>query len=446
MLGEKKLHQLSEDVFRLSRADQTEVLIGGGESTTIRFANSFIHQPTSQLGHWLKVRLVFGKKIGVASGNQLDKKNLEDLVARATEICCFQKDNLGFKSLPGPRPLKKIKQFDENTAIATPMALAKKAKVVIDKARDKKLVASGNLTRTVNELAIANSLGVWAQQVSTEARLSTVLMGSSGSGYASDLGWRLSQIDEEAVANKAVSKTLKAQKPIDLEPGEYEVILEPAAFEELLDFFAWLGPNARTYHEDVSYFKGRLGKNVFSPKLTIIDDPFNPQGLPAAFDYEGQPKQKLTIVSNGVIKSLVYDSYYAQKYHRKNTGHALPAPNTFGPLVSHLVIKPGRASLDQMIGSVKRGLLVTRFWYIRVVHLGEILLTGMTRDGLFLIENGRVVASVKNLRFTESIPRMFRNIVQVGKDLSPHPSWGGGANLAPPVRIANFRFTGKTSF
>ena len=449
MQGQKKLKQISQTVFGFSKADQTEVIVGSGETTTMRFANNHIHQPTSQLGDWIKVRLVVGKKIGVVSGNQLDKKSLRALVDRAMEICHYQKDDPGFKSLPGSARtiLAGIDRYDDRTAKATPRVLAARVAPVIKKAQQNRLIASGKLSRSAGEMAIGNSLGVWAYQTETQVNLSTVLMNPlGGSGYASDLGWRLGQIQEKAVAEKATQKALKSQNPQTLMPGGYEVILEPAVFEEVMDFFAWLGPNARVYHEDVSYFKGRLGKKVFSPKLTIVDDPFDKRGLPTGFDYEGQPKKKLTIVRNGVIKNIAYDSYYAAKYKKKNTGHALPAPNTFGPLTGHLVIKPGKSSLSQMVGKVKRGLLVTRLWYIRSVHFGEMLLTGMTRDGLFLIENGEVVSPVKNLRFTESIPRMFKNIVEIGRDLQPYPSWGGGANLCPPVRIADFRFTGGTDY
>jgi predicted Zn-dependent protease len=178
----------------------------------------------------------------------------------------------------------------------------------------------------------------------------------------------------------------------------------------------------------------------------MVDDPLDRRGRPNSFDYEGQPKKKLVIVKNGVIKNIAYDSYYSQKYGRKNTAHALPALNVFGPLPAHLVIKPGQVTLPQMISRVKKGLLVTRLWYIRVVHFGEMLLTGMTRDGLFLIENGEITRPVKNLRFTESLPRMFKNIIEIGSELSPHPSWGDGAHLVPPMRIADFRFTSQTEF
>lgn len=520
-MSEQKLREIAQTIMSLSKADQAEVALGSGESTTMRFANNAIHQPTSQFGGWVKVRLVYGKKVGVASGNQFDRESLAAVVAQAEEICRYQQDDPGFVSLPASGPARRfppgkpsrgplpggpptpvtrsqsIRTYDEQTAQATPQKLAKKAAKVIDQAKkqskinNQQLVASGQLTRSVGETAVANSLGVWVYRRDTEVNLSTVVqavagparrfppgkptgsrgyprpeLGSKaflgdplrlspakggsgdflGSGFASDLGWRLDQIQEEEVAQKAVQKAITSQNPQDLEAGEYEVILEPAAFEELLDYFAWLGPNARIYHENVSYFKGRLGKKVFSELLTVTDDPTDRRGVPAAFDWEGVPKKPTTIVENGVIRNLVYDSYYAQKYRKENTGHALPAPNTFGPLTSHLVISPGKSSLSQMISKVKRGVLVTRLWYIRSVHVGEMLLTGMTRDGTFLIENGEITASVKNLRFTESIPNIFKNIVEIGRELSPHASWGGGANLTPAVRVSKFRFTGRTEY
>ncbi len=236
------------------------------------------------------------------------------------------------------------------------------------------------------------------------------------------------------------------QKNVLYEKMFFTIQIRFTIIKGILNYFAWLGPNARVYHEQVSYFKNRVGKIVFSNKLTITDDPFNLQGLPTGFDYEGYPKQKLAIICKGAPLTITYDSYYAQKYQKKNTGHALPAPNTTGPLASHLMIKPGSSTQSQMIGNVKRGLIITRFWYLTAVNFSEMLLSGMTRDGTFLIENGEIVGPVKNLRFTESIPNMFKNIVEVGRELSPHPSWGGFAHLVPSVRISNFRFTGKTEY
>ena len=190
---------------------------------------------------------------------------------------------------------------------------------------------------------------------------------------------------------------------------------------------------------------GHLGEKLYSEKLTIIDDPLDPRGMPMPFDFEGYPKKKLPLIQKGIVKNIVYDSYTANRFKHKNTGHALPAPNTYGPMPLNMMFAPGTKTVEQMIRSVKRGVYVTRFWYIRMLHHKILNITGMTRDGTFLIENGELVAPVKNFRFTQSIPEAFNDIIDVGKDLTLQGGWVG-ANLVPALHIKKFNFTGKTLF
>jgi len=224
--------------------------------------------------------------------------------------------------------------------------------------------------------------------------------------------------------------------------------LEPQAVSEMLAFFAWLGPNARIYHEEASHFSGRLGETVFSEKVTIVDDPLDPEGIPMPFDFEGVPKRRLEIIKEGVLRNLVYDSYHAGKYGEENTGHGLPAPNTEGPIPLHLRLEPGEKSLEEMIKGVKKGILVSRLWYVRTLNPRYLTITGMTRDGTFLIENGQVVGGVKNLRFNQSIPEALQNVVEIGKKLTTLTSleMEFGANRLPALRIGNWHFTSGTEF
>jgi predicted Zn-dependent protease len=213
----------------------------------------------------------------------------------------------------------------------------------------------------------------------------------------------------------------------------------------MMDFFASLGPNGRIFHEQASYLRNKMGKRVFSSKLTIWDDPFNAGTIPLAFDFEGYPKQKTLLVRAGVPKAIVYDSYLANKYKQRNTGHALPAPNTEGPIPGNLIITPGKKTSEQLIKGVKKGLLITRFWYVRMLHHYQMNITGMTRDGTFLIVNGKIVYGVKNLRFTQSIPEVLRNIVELSRESSIQLSWVG-AGYYPFLFIKKFHFTSTTQF
>jgi len=225
------------------------------------------------------------------------------------------------------------------------------------------------------------------------------------------------------------------------------VILEPQAVSEMMAFLQWYGPNARFYYENASPLSGMIGKQVFGNNITIIDDPFHKDIFPMPFDFEGQPKKKLTFIEQGILKNIAYDSYYAVRYNKKNTGHALPAPNTMGPIPLHMYIAPGKKSREKMIENVKKGLLVTRFWYVRVLNPKILNVTGMTRDATFLIENGKIVRPVKNMRFNQSIPEALNNVVDIENKLAPLASFEGEMiSLAPTLHIKKWEFSSGTLF
>lgn len=445
LLGEKKLKKLVQQIFSFSKADQTEVSIYTFDHALTRFANSFIHQNVRYENILVNVRMIIDKRIGVASINSIEISDLREVVKRATKIARLNREDSDFVSLPKPQPIPKISSFSQSTINFGSIDRAKAVKTVIETAKRSNFTASGAYEIILSELSIANSLGVWAYQPITSASLSTVVSGENSSGYAFELNFDTSKIHPEEVAKKAVDKAKMGEDPIDISPGEYDVVLEPSAVAEMMDFFSYLGPNARVFYEQASYLRDKLGKRIFSPKLTIIDDPLDERGMPMAFDYEGVPKQKTILIEEGVPKAIVYDSYYANKYKKKNTGHALAAPNTEGPMPGHLVFKPGKKTTCELIKTVKKGILVSRFWYVRMLHHYQMNITGMTRDGTFLIENGKIIAPVKNLRFTQSIPAVLKNIVGVSKDLVLQPSWVG-AGLFPTIFVRKFHFTSTTEF
>jgi PmbA protein len=448
MLGQAQLKSLAHQVLHLARnADQAEVLISASSQALTRFANNQIHQNVTSSGAGLQLRVILDKKIGVASSDRLDKQGLEQLAERALTLAKNQKPDPGFVSLPSPpkSSYPKIHSFSSKTASYTPQARANSISIIVNLAKDNKQSASGAFGIISGETAVTNSLGVWAYDRSTKASLSTIFTGEQGSGYASQISRDVSDISAKKIADLALHKATYGGSPQDLPPGQYPVILEPAALADLLDFYLIYGPNARIYHEDVSYLQGRLGKKVFSPQVNLIDDPLDSQGLPSAFDYEGVPKSPLTLIRRGVIKGIAYDSYYSQKYHQPNTAHALPAPNTWGPIPTHVKLLPGKSSLDDLIRHVDRGLLVTRLWYIRLLHPRELNVTGMTRDGLFLIKNGQLAGRVKNLRFTDSLPSVLKSIIEIGNK-SQLVGDQGFPYLLPQVRLSAFNFTSGTQF
>lgn len=444
MLGEQKLKQITDKVLKFSKSQQTEVLLSVAENSLTRFANNQIHQNMAWDTIGISVRVINNKKIGVASTNNFDDESLKQVVAKAEEIASFQQPDPDFESLPSPKEYKDIK---EEIFQATEKELAKGVHTVIAEAKKESLTASGAYSADVSEYAIANSLGVWAYYAGSSANLSTIILGKNSSGFAADVARDIKEVNEKQVAKIAVEKTLESKDPEDIEPGEYEVILEPQAVSEMMAFFQWYAPNARIYHEQASPLSGMLGKKVAGENITIIDDPFHPEVFPMPFDFEGYPKKKMTIIEKGILKNIAYDSYTAKKYNAENTGHALPAPNTLGPIPLHLYIQEGDKTREEMIKKVKRGLLVTRLWYVRVLNPKALNVTGMTRDGTFLIENGKIVKPVKNLRFNQSIPEALHNVIGIENKLTRLASFEGEMiNLMPTLHIAKWHFTSGTLF
>lgn len=424
----KKAIEMGKDLG----ATQVEVVIWKGTEELTRFANNEIHQSVALTDSTIHVRAVIGKRIGVARGDSLD------VVKKAIEIAKVSPEDKHFRSLPKRATVRKFRVSGKQLGSA---GRVKAVAMIIATANKAKLVSSGAFSESQGEVVVANSLGVLAYHKSQSAELSVVASGEFGSGYAGEIAKSGSQINFDEIAKRVVEKATFGGKPVEVPPGEYEVILEPPAVAELLDFFSWLGPNGRVFHEEVSFMQGNMGKKFFDEKLTIIDDPGHKLQMQMGFDLEGHPKKKLPIVTAGKLTGVAYDSYHAAKYGKKNTGHGQLAPNTWGPIPMHLVITPGVQELREAIRLVKRGILVTRFWYTRVVNHKELMLTGMTRDGTFLIENGRITARLLNLRYTESVLTAFKNIKGIGKRLQLEGS-EGYPSLVPHLHLAKFNFTG----
>jgi len=447
MLGEEKIREITTKVLSLSQADQTEVLVFSDDSQLTRFANSYIHQNVAERDVQVRVRAVVGKRIGVASTNDLSSDSLEKVVETALAMARLQPENPDFISLPEPAPISEVRAFSEATAGFTPEARARAVGSICRRAVENDLVASGAFNTSVQEIAVANSLGVFAYFPTTLADLKTVIMGDDSSGYGASIAWDVEQMDAEAVGAEAVDKALRGRNPREIEPGRYTVILEEYATEDILEMLSYVGLGALAVQEGRSFMCDRFGEQIVGSAISLWDDGLDPRGLPLPFDFEGVPKERVSLIENGVAMNVVYDSYTAGKEGKASTGHGLPAPNTFGPIPVNMFMAPGQATLEEMITSTERGILVTRFWYTRPVHPKLAIITGMTRDGTFLIEKGEVAYPVKNLRFTQSYLDALSSVEMVGRTTKlVHSVFELNGNHVAALKLGEFEFTGVTEF
>ncbi|HID32042.1 MAG TPA: TldD/PmbA family protein [bacterium (Candidatus Stahlbacteria)] len=452
MFGKRRLKELSRWLLSKSPADQTEILINCYQSRLTRFANNYIHQNVAELNTSFQIRVVLEKKIGIASANALNKTSLKKTLDDAVEIASHQREDPNFNSLPGPERYQRLKLYDEKTAQFSPGDQARGVRIAIDLAKSNNLNGYGSFSTGVSEVYITNSLGVDAYAVATDVYFNTVMMGEDSTGYADGASRRVTDIDVEAIALKAVNKALLGRRPAGLKTGGYTVILEPLATAELIDFLGWFGFGAKPVQEKRSFLVGKIGKKIVDSRVSLTEDPFHPQGLSFPFDFEGVAKKKVHLIKGGIAKNYVHDSYTGGREGKKSTGNALPAPNPYGPVPSNLVLKGGSKSPERIISETRRGLLVTRFHYTNIIDPVKTIITGMTRDGLFLIRGGEVVGAIKNLRFTESIIRALNNIEEIGRDLTlvgHGPGYSGRhatGTIAPTVKIRGFHFTGVTRF
>lgn len=445
MLGIDEAKRIVELAIGHSKADQTEVLILAEDSSLTRFANSSIHQNVAERNVEVRVRAVWGKRVGVASTNVLTPDAIRAVVDDASSIARLQEENPDFSSLPEPTPITPVNAFVERTANFSPMDRAGMVGVICRKAVEKGMSAAGALTTATNEVAVANSLGVFGYHPLTVAEVKTVVTAEDSTGYADALSTDVNDIDVEEIADEAIDKSFRSRNPILLEPGEYEVVLEEYATSDILDFISHTGLGALALQEGRSFMKDKFGQRILDPAISIWDNGLDSTTLPMPFDFEGVAKKRIDLIENGVAVAVVYDSYTAAREGKKSTGHALPAPNTEGPLPTNVFLKPGTATKEEMVRQTKRGLWITRFWYTRTVHPLTVVVTGMTRDGTFLIENGEITRAVKNFRFTQGYLEALNNIQMVGKATKLQRDWFG-ANRVPAVKIGKWNFTSVTEY
>ncbi|MCC7164577.1 MAG: TldD/PmbA family protein [Anaerolineae bacterium] len=447
MLGQQKLLHLADTAFSHTKADQAEVSLRVLESSLSRFANNAIHQNVFESNATLRVRVIFGKRTGVAESNDITPEGVKRTMDTARAIAQSQPESPNPSPIPQSAAAQRMDAFVPGTAECTPALRARVIGDVCGLAGAQKLIAAGAFRTDAYEIVIANSHGVSQYHRGTIADLHTVVMNDAGtaSGYAVATSPDVRVLDGDAVARTAIDKALRSQNPIALAPGEYTVILEPAAVANLMQYLAWHTFNALAVQEERSFVRGKRDQILFSPNVTLYDDGLAADGIPSPFDDEGVPRQRVQLIENGAVRDVVYDTFTARRDNVSSTGHAVPVPNVQGPLARNLFFAPGDKSRDELVASVQRGILITRFWYTRLVAPLHVMMTGLTRDGTFLIENGQVSLPVKNLRFTTSFIDALRNTRAVARDTQLfHDERSGMTFRAPAIVVDNFNFTGVT--
>ncbi len=450
MIDKEHALSLLKKVVQESNADQTEAILLTEDSSLTRFAGSAIHQHVAERNQTAILRVVLGKKIAVVTTNILQPSSLRKSLQKAMSLAKVQQPNDEFISLPGPKPVPEAVTFSENISHLTPNQKVRITKNLLKQVREKGCSASGAFSNGEVELAVVNSLGVEAYQKFSDLFVHVIVENDKSSGYASFVTRDPDELDVDALAREAIGK-LSKEEAMELKPGEYEVILEPYAVNEFLSFLGYLGFHALAVQEGRSFFCNHFGEKMVDEKVTIYDDGLDPEGLQVPFDLEGVPKKRVTFFERGVAKEVTYDSFTAGREGKESTGHGLIAPNTAGPIPINLFMKEGESSLEQMIQSVQRGIYVTRFHYTNVVEPMKAVITGMTRDGTFLVEGGEIKRPIKNLRFTESVLKALSRVTAVSRDRkicsegTVYSRRFVTGTVVPAIKVEGFNFSGVSA-
>ena len=444
-IGPDDIRDVANAALELPGADGIEVLVIHEWSGLTRFAESAIHQSTSREDTGIRVRVVVGGQVGVAATNDLSKDGAADAARSALELARVAAPDPMFPGLTPPAEIPQRREgYDEATASSTPHQRAETVAELIGRCENG-FHAAGALDTGATEVSLANTEGHFCYAPSTQASLTTVISGGDGgAGFAEVTAPRMSDVDAAEIGSRAFAKATNSQNPASLEPGRYEVVLEPAAVATLLGFLSYMGFGGRSITEGRSCFSGHIGEKLMSEKVSIHDDALSPLTIGLPFDFEGTPKRRVDLVEKGIVRGGVHDRRSARGEETESTGHALPPPNPEGPFPLNVFLEPGDSSLDEMIRATATGLLVTRFHYSNIVHPMDAIITGMTRDGTWLIEDGEIKQPVKNFRFTQSIVEALRDVEQVGRETELASEFFFSSSRVPALRISSFQFTGKS--
>jgi predicted Zn-dependent protease len=415
-----------------ARADRTQ-------SALTRFANSFIHQNMDEDTTTVGLRAHLDGRTVSATTTSGDLSALVDRVAAMLAVAPLDP---AWPGLAPPAPLEDRSTVDEATRECPPSARAQRVREFVDAAQGYE--AAGYCRTSYWSGSYRNSLGHALDDDSTEAVLDGIARANGADGTARRTGAYLSDVDGAALGRIAAESARSQADPIELPPGHYEVILKPEAVTDLLNNFSYFGFNGRAFAEGRSF--AELGAAQFDPAISIHDNPFDGVGG-RSFDVEGTPKTRLALVDKGITSAITHDRRTAALAGAESTGHGLPGDN-FGPIMQNPALAAGTSTLERMIADTERGVLVADFWYTRVLDPRTLVVTGLTRNGVWLIENGEIVKPLRNFRFTQGYPQALSpgNVLAVGSEVEPQPNRYDLFNSsAPALRLASWNFTGGAS-
>ncbi|HID57491.1 TPA: TldD/PmbA family protein [Candidatus Poribacteria bacterium] len=438
MLERQEIERIAHKVIDLCQADEVQVLIYGGESYLTRYAENHIHQNTGVSNLLISVNAIIGKRMGEASTNRLDDESLRKVAQNAAELARLSPEDPNLLPLLGPQRYEEVEAFYEEEI--TPMDRAEGVKRVIDMCKERGLTAAGIFSNSRGFTAVINSKGLFAFHKSTSVTFSlSVMAEGDGAGWCERRSRTIKDIVPEEIGEIAIRKAEMSRSPREIPPGRYTVILEPAATSSLVAFLSF-SFNALAVDEGRSPLKGKIGLKLFGENINLASDVYHPLHRGTPFDPEGVPTRRVQLVEKGVAANLVYDRLTARKHDVQPTGHGLGLRNTQGAYPRALVMEGGESSLEEMIKTTDRGILVTRFHYENMVDPMNLILTGMTRDGTFWIEEGEMKFPIKNLRFNVSLFDILSSVEAMSE-----PVYAGGV-VVPAMKVSDFNFSSGTQF
>ncbi len=441
-LSREEAESLARRVLGFATANESRVTIQSGVRGNTRFAVNQVSTAGDNYNASVTVRSLFGRRAGTVTTNKLDDAPLRAAVATSERIARLAPEDPDYMPELPPQQYQPGASWSETTAALEPDGRASAVRAVTEPARAAGLVSTGYLEANAGSIAVANSHGLFAYNRATSSAMTSTVRtpDGTGSGWAGAAHHDWARIAPATLGARAIEKAQRSANPVAIEPGRYTVVLEPTAVGNLVTLIGF-ALNARNADEGRSFFTkpgggNKIGMKVVDERVTIISDPLDPEALANTFTGEGLPLRSTTWIEKGVVRSLAYDRFWAQKKGTEPT-----------PIIGSLRMSGGDTSLEEMIASTKRGILVTRFWYIRPVDPRTILYTGLTRDGTFLIENGKITRAVRNLRFNESPIFLLNNIEAMGRPVRVSASEDGGPGFAvvvPPVKARDFTFTSSS--
>ena len=468
MLTHEQAGEIFDRIRKLSTADEVEVLFSGGRFALTRFANNTIHQNVAEENHVVSVRSVFGGRTARAFTNKFDEESLRQVVRSAESLAKVQHPDGDLLPMPDPgaaagnagggarATYTSPSRHFQQTASITPEVRAEGVKKIVGVAEKHGLTTAGVFSSAESLEGIFNSRGLSRWHSQTSAEVSITMLAADSSGWQKASSPDVGNLDPLALADVAARKALDSARPQEIPAGKYTVILEPAAVLDIVGFMFW-DYSGMAILDQHSFLTGRIGTKLFGDNITIWDDVAHPLQTGSPFDGEGVQRQRVGLVENGIVKRVVYARATAQRMKGSEykdkvgpieaTGHGFALPNEIGEMPLNIVFAPAGdpQTVEQMIASTERGVLVTRLWYIREVEPFEKMLTGMTRDGTFLVENGRVQGGVRNFRFNESLIHMLSNVeaMSVPVRSSGEESFD---MVVPAMKVKEFNFTEVTKF